>query len=248
MIRVFWTVLFGYLYAFISIPTLLRVRKLQKDMDPVTLDAQIFAFPKKWARSIFRKSGSTIDVIGQEKMPDGPVLMVANHQGNFDILSMLGFVEKPAGFVSKIEMRKLPVIRNWMEAMHNVFMDREDKRQSVKAFSMAIDNLKKGHSMIIFPEGTRSKDLQLQEFKSGSLRLAVKPKVPVVPVAIQGTREVMEANGGKIKPGHIRITICDPIFPEDYEGLSLDEVTAETKSRIQQVIGENETVEELVKA
>ncbi|PMU48000.1 1-acyl-sn-glycerol-3-phosphate acyltransferase, partial [Pseudomonas sp. GP01-A3] len=81
---------------------------------------------------------------------------------------------KPIGFIAKMEITKLPIVPGWMEQMHCVFMDRSDRRQSLKAIKDGVEKLKNGHSLVIFPEGTRSKGTQMGEFKSGSLHLATK--------------------------------------------------------------------------
>ena len=90
-------------------------------------------------------------------------------------------------------------------------MDRSDIRQSLKVINQAADHLKKGYSMVIFPEGTRSKGETLGEFKPGSLKLGLKAGVPIVPITISGSYKIMEQNGFIIKPAHVEIIISDPI-------------------------------------
>lgn len=92
------------------------------------------------------------------------------------------YIEKPKAFIAKIELLKLPLLRTWMIHLKCVFMDRSDIRQSLKVINQAADHLKEGYSMIIFPEGTRSKNETFGEFKPGSLKLALKAGVPIVPV------------------------------------------------------------------
>jgi 1-acyl-sn-glycerol-3-phosphate acyltransferase len=231
--RTIWTFFYSILFLIGSIPTLQKVKKESKKQLPADqLDEILFQVPKKWARKTVDQSGSTVEVIGNDTFPEGPVLLVANHQGNFDIPVALGFLNKPFGFISKIEMKKIPIARTWMSYMHCVFMDRKDKRQSVRAFKQGIDYLKNGHSLIIFPEGTRSQGEQTKPFKSGSFRLATKAGVPIVPIAIDGTYKVMEANKGKIKPAHVKLTVCEPIMPEEFETYKLDQLAEMAQSRI----------------
>ncbi|MBB6455369.1 1-acyl-sn-glycerol-3-phosphate acyltransferase [Salirhabdus euzebyi] len=239
--RTVWTIGYSILYLLYSIPTLQKVKKVvsKNELPPNELDKVIFALPRRWAQKTIKRSGSTVNVVGNEKFPDGPVLIVANHQGNFDIMALLGYLEKPFGFIAKIETKKVPFARTWITCMHGIFIDREDRRQSVKAFKDGIETLKSGHSLLIFPEGTRSKGSQTLPFKSGSLRLATKAGVPIVPVAIDGTHKIMEANDGKVKPAKVTVTVCDPIMPEQYEELSLDQLAEYTQSQIIEVLQQN---------
>lgn len=240
--RTLWTYLFAIIYALYSIFPLQKVKKASKQslLEKEEYRDLPYAFPGKWARKTMEKTGSKVEVHGQEKFPEGPVLVVSNHQGNFDILAILGYLGKPVGFISKIEVKKLPLAPTWMEYMHCVFLDRKDKRQSVQAFRTGINYLKDGYSLVIFPEGTRSKGNVTNSFKSGSFRLATKANVPVVPVALNGTYKIMEENNNWIKPAHINIHICDPIMPEDYKDLSLDQLAELTQSKIVEALQKQE--------
>ena len=132
---------------------------------------------------------------------------MSNHQSNFDIPLFLVYVEKHKGFVAKTELKKIPILRTWMEHINCVFMDRNDLRQSVKTIIEGIKVIKEGHSLVIFPEGTRSKGGPMGEFKAGSFKLATKPKAPIVPVTIKNSSKIMEQNGNKIKPADVEIYI-----------------------------------------
>ncbi|MDR5658350.1 lysophospholipid acyltransferase family protein [Serpentinicella sp. ANB-PHB4] len=168
---------------------------------------------QNWAKKLINITGSSIDITGIEHIPDeGPVLFVSNHQSNFDIPLLLGYLPKPIGFVAKIELKKIPIISTWMKYGDCVFIDRKDVRQSLRTINKASEILKSGHSMVIFPEGTRSKSNQLGTFKPGSLKLAEKAGVPIVPITIHNSHEVYESNNNKIKPTNIKITISKPIF------------------------------------
>jgi|GEM_PF-424182 len=229
-----------YLYAGILILgawfKLLQVkRKLNHSGTAVTMD-QIFATPKDVSQKIINKTNSDVHVTGREKLPDGPVLVVANHQGLFDILALLGHLGKPIGFIAKKEINKLPVVSSWMELLHCVFIDRGDRRQSVKAINQGIANLKEGHSIVIFPEGTRGKGNKLNTFKSGSLRLATKANVPIVPVAIDGTHQLLEEGNGMVGTSTITLTINDPIYPDDYQDKKHGELAAELQMVIEQAL------------
>ncbi len=97
-----------------------------------------------------RFTGSTVDVKGLENIPDRHVLFVSNHQSNFDIPLLMGYVPKFKGFVAKIELEKVPVISWWMKKMNCLFLDRNDMRQSLKVIIQGIGLLKAGHTMVVF--------------------------------------------------------------------------------------------------
>ncbi len=211
MFRTFFWFVYFCIYLIAIYPSLLKVKRLEELEKTDEHDQLTNETAKKWARALVKFAGVTVSTRGNEKIPSGSVLFVSNHQGNFDIPLLLGYVEKPKAFIAKIELLKFPLIRTWMTHMKCVFMDRSDVRQSLKVINQAADHLKEGYSMVIFPEGTRSKGENLGEFKAGSLKLALKAKVPIVPITISGSYKIMEQNGIIIKPAHVEITIHDPI-------------------------------------
>ena len=169
---------------------------------------------------------------GLELIPEETVLFVCNHEGNFDIPSLIAHIPKPFAFMSKVEVKKLPIIKDWMEAMNCVFVDRTNRRSSMRSITDMVSTLKAGHSMIIFPEGTRSKGTEVQEFKSGCVRIAKEAKIPIVPIAIAGTSDIMENNQNKIKPAHVFITVLPAISIETIQELSSKELIAQVQQKI----------------
>lgn len=164
-----------------------------------------------WAKSQVSMSGSKIMVTGEENLPEGAVLYISNHQSNFDIPIFMSYIKKPKAFIAKIETAKIPFVASWMKLMKCVFMDRKDIRQSVEAINKGTEFLKQGYSMVIFPEGTRSRDGKMGEFKAGSFKLAVKSGVPIVPVVIKGSFDIMGKDSIIIKPAKVQLEILKPI-------------------------------------
>ncbi|MEG0771921.1 lysophospholipid acyltransferase family protein [Clostridium sp.] len=205
-----------------KIPQMYTVKSLEKKGQIIERDEYIDKVSSKWALNRVKLSGAKVKVFGQENIPsDKPVVFISNHQGNFDIALFMSHINKPKGYIAKIEMNKLPVIRNWMKYMNCVFMDRSNIRKSAEAIVEGVNIIKKGYSLVIFPEGTRSKGDKIGEFKAGSFKLATKSKAPIIPVTIKGSYKLMEANGSKIKPAEVEIYIHPPI---DTAGLSKDEL------------------------
>lgn len=189
-----------------------KFERLKKKMTQEEIDFYSYKEVKALARSLVEKTHSKVNVIGIENIPKESCVFVGNHQGDFDILAMLGYVDKPMGFIAKKELEKLPGVSYWMRKIHCVFMNRDDVRDSVKSINEGIENLKKGYSMVIYPEGTRSQGPKLLEFKKGAMKLATKSQVPIVPVTINGTYKIFEAQKGRrVKAADIDIIISEPI-------------------------------------
>ncbi|HEX3015218.1 MAG TPA: lysophospholipid acyltransferase family protein [Desulfobacteria bacterium] len=178
-------------------------------------EERIAAVGRNWSRSTFRATGSTVNVIGADLVPsDGAVLFVSNHQSNFDIALMLGYIPRAKGFVAKIELHKIPLVRTWMYKMHSVFLDRKNLRQSVLTMRKGVEILKAGNSLVIFPEGTRSRGSRMGDFKRGSLSLAERANVPIVPVTIVDSYKILEGNQKfRITPSEVTVYVSEPIYP-----------------------------------
>ncbi len=211
-----------------------KVKSLETQGKLAEREQYIHKTTSQWAMSQVKMSGATIKVYGEENIPKNrTVLFMSNHQGNFDIALLMSYIDKPKGYISKIEMKKIPILRTWMEFMNCVFMDRSSLRKSAEAIAEGIRILKSGYSMVIFPEGTRSKGDTLGEFKAGSFKLATKAKVPIVPITIKGSYKLMEENGNKIKPGLVEMYIHPMVETENLSKEELDLLPLKVKEIIQ---------------
>lgn len=235
MLKTIWWFIYFWLYMFSTIPALIKVKKLDRAKRFQEKDKIVHEEAKKWAKRIVQLTGSTVQVSGEEHIPkEGAVLFVSNHQGNFDIPVLIGYIDKPKAFISKIEIKKLPLIGSWMQVMNCIFMDRKDLRQQLRAINEGVELLKKGYSLVIFPEGTRSKSDQMNRFKPGSLKLAIKTGVPIVPVTIKGTYKIMENNrfGFLLKPAHVEVVISPAIYTNTYEKIDINELAHQLEETI----------------
>ncbi|MEL7564257.1 MAG: lysophospholipid acyltransferase family protein [Dehalobacterium sp.] len=226
---------FAYFWVFLILimPELIKVKALHKAEKFTERDLEVDRVVKKWARSLVKLSGTKVFVTGQEHVPaQGGVVFVSNHQGNFDIPILLGYIDKPKAFIAKKELKKMPLISSWMYYMNCVFIDRGHPRAGLKSIQEGAAYLKQGYSQVIFPEGTRSRSNNMGEFKPGSFKLATKAEVPIVPVTIKGSYHIMEANGGLIKPAVVRVIISEPVSTK---GLSKEE-TDELPEKVRNII------------
>ncbi len=199
-------------------------------------DAFVARMVTGWMGSLLKLAGVKVEVCGLEHIPKHPVVFVSNHQGNFDIPILLRHLDRPHGLVAKVELQKLPFVRIWMRYLGCVFLDRENLRKSAAALNEAAKNLQDGYSMIIFPEGTRSRGDTVGEFKSGAFKIAYKTGTPIVPIRIDGSYRAMEANQGlRITPAKVRLQVLPPV-----------EVTGLTKEQLRQL--EQEIRQQIIRA
>ncbi len=162
------------------------------------------------------QAGTKITVEGEENIPEEPVLFVANHRSYFDILTLHTTSGKRPGFVAKAEMLKLKLLAWWMEDICCLFLDRNDLRSGMQMIKDGAELIKKGHSMVIFPEGTRNKGNSLMPFKEGSLKMAEKADCPVVPVTLIDTDQLLEVRPGfDIRKGTVKVIYGEPFYMKD---------------------------------
>ncbi len=229
---------FGWLCLVLSGPALWHVRHLDKKGNKEKALRVCDRMTGLIARALFRLSGSTVQVTGAENIPtDGAVLFVANHQGHMDSVVIAGFIDKPKGFISIVEVLKIPILSAWMKQMKCVFLDRSDARQSSTCLTEAVETLKGGRSMVVFPEGRLSDSTQAGEFKRGWLRLAVKSGVPIVPVTLNGTYRILAKNGSRVTRAAVTCVISKPIetgrLKKEDEAAFVEQVRSTILSRLE---------------
>lgn len=174
----------------------------------------------KWAFNVILfLTGVKVTVLGEENVPkDQAVLYVANHRSYFDILLTYVRVPRITGYVSKIEVQRVPLLRNWMRNLHCLFLDRKDIKQGLQTILAGIDKLKSGISMCIFPEGTRNKENDtFLPFHGGSFKLAEKSGCPIIPIALNNVADIFEDHSPKIKKTHVVIEYGKPIYPNQLD-------------------------------
>lgn len=166
-----------------------------------------------WSNHLIKVFGVEMVIHGEENIPkDGPVVFIGNHQGYADIIVYSAAFTKhiPFGYVAKNELEKVPLYGEWIRRIRSVMIKRDDPRASLHAIEEGVDLINKGFSMMIFPEGTRSRSSEMAEFKRGAFKLATKPGVPIVPVSINGTYHMFEETG-VIKGCRIDIMVHPPV-------------------------------------
>lgn len=166
-----------------------------------------------WAWGVLWVCGVKVRVHGRERLdPTKAYLFMANHQSNFDIpILMAAFDTLQVRWVSKQEVRKVPIIGLCMQRTHQVLVDRDSPTQAIAVIRQVKALLEAGISAAFFPEGTRTRDGHLQPFKPGGFAVATEAKVPVVPTVVNGSRALWPPGGMDLRPGSVDVIFCQPI-------------------------------------
>ncbi len=192
-------------------PQLKKAQEMKKTMSWQEYKPFVDEQVRSWLNSMVEMAGVEFVVKGQEKIPlNEPVIYTPNHAGAFDIPAVILSTPVVPMFMAKKELLKLPVINKWMDVVDCVFVDRNNKNAARSSLQDAIDKVKTGRSLVIFPEGTRSKDGELGEFRGGAMKVAMETGAMVVPVLIEGSRERLEATSN-VTAGKVYVTFLDPI-------------------------------------
>jgi 1-acyl-sn-glycerol-3-phosphate acyltransferase len=177
-----------------------------------------------WARFSLLCAHTRVQVTGKDNIPPGPAIYMPNHQSHFDVFAILGYLNIQFRWTVKKELFDIPLFGLAMRRAGYILIDRLNHQKAMESMDLAAEKIRAGTSIVIFPEGTRSADGILQfPFKKGGFHLAIKAGVPIVPVTVTGSREVLPKNGIKVNPGTIRLVIGKAIYPDGHTVSSLME-------------------------
>jgi 1-acyl-sn-glycerol-3-phosphate acyltransferase len=169
-----------------------------------------------WSKFICIITLSPVKIVGREKLDKKQsYIFVANHQGIYDIFLMYGYLGHSIKWVMKQSLRKLPFVGKACETAGFIFVDNSSPKATIKTLRDAEQCLRNGASIAIFPEGSRSKDGKLAPFKKGAYQMALDLKLPIVPVSINGSYDVMSIHTYFIRPHKMELIIHDPIPTEN---------------------------------
>lgn len=218
MIRFIIVVLFVVLFLVLSIPLLVAEWIIGKFDQPLK-DRSSLAIVSWGFRQVERLSGTKVITIGEENIPkDTAVLYVGNHRSYYDIVLTYARMKALTGFVAKKEINRYPLLSHWMRNVHCLFLDRKNIKEGFKTILAAIEKVKSGISIVIFPEGTRNKTndtfLPVHE---GSFKIAEKGNVPIVPVTIVNSAAIFEDHLPKVRKATVVIEYGKPIYVKDLD-------------------------------
>jgi 1-acyl-sn-glycerol-3-phosphate acyltransferase len=184
-----------------------------------------------WANSILWVSRVKVTVSGAEKLdPSQSYIYMPNHQSNADIPVLLGRLPVQFRWLAKAELFKIPIFGRAMRGVGYISIDRSNRKSAFESLARAADTIRNGTSVLIFPEGTRSRDGSILPFKKGGFVLAVDSGVPIVPVVIHGTRGIIAKGRLMIRPAPVTMQILDPVETADYTRKTKDALLERIRS------------------
>ncbi len=216
MIRLILVITFVVLFLIFTIPVMIVEYIIGKTNPDLKSRSSLTIV--NWAfRCVRFLAGTKVDYIGLENVPsDTAVLYIGNHRSFFDVVLTYPMVPRPTGYIAKKEIEKVPLLNIWMRNLHCLFLDRKDIKAGMQTILDAIDLIKNGISVCIFPEGTRSKtEGELLPFNEGSFKIASKSGCPIVPMTIVNSASVLENQFPFIKKSHVIIEYGTPVLIQD---------------------------------
>lgn len=174
-----------------------------------------------WARWILGSAGIKIEFEGLGHLPPGPAVLAGNHQGVFEILGLIGYLEPQPVFVTKLEAFKVPFFGQALHVLGHIAVDRGDPEKAIASIQKGTEQLKaRGDRVVFFPEGTRTRDGRLKPFKKGAFVFALQSGLPLIPFAVEGSYQALPPKQKVIHSGVVRIRFLPAI---DTSQMSMDD-------------------------
>lgn len=235
MLRTIVWISYLFIYMLLRLPYSLRMRWLEKKGRLQERQVLIEREVALWAQRLLKHIGIQIQMEGLENLPakGEVVVFAANHQSFLDIPILLASLSPPPPLLARREIGKVPLLGFWMRQLGCVFVQREDARSGMAALKEAQAVVENGRSIVIFPEGTRSKGEAMGEFLPGAVRIASKAAVPVVPVVIDGSYKYYEGNRYYLGKGVVRVSILPAVITKDLSRQAAKELPADLQKQIQ---------------
>lgn len=239
MIRTILVAFIVTLYLILGIPVLLIEWVIGK-FSPKAKDYSCLRLVQGAFKLILFVTGVKLTVIGEENVPkDQAVLYVGNHRSYFDVVMTYARCPGLTGYIAKVEMLRIPLLRDWMKALYCLFLDRDDIKAGLKTILQGIEYIKRGISICIFPEGTRNHSDTMMPFKEGSLKMAEKTGCPIIPMAITNSAEMFENHIPFIRRCHVILEYGKPILPAELSREERKFLGAYTQKKIQEMLNKN---------
>ena len=198
------------------------------------------AVARAWASCLLRGSGVKVKVEGLEKIgAEGSYVFVSNHLSYMDTPVVLANIPVQFRFLAKSGLFKIPLMGTHLARAGHISVPRDDARAAVKTMTTAAHAIReRGISLLIFPEGGRSETGELASFKEGAAYIAIRAGVPLVPIALKGTREVLPFGSGHVRSGSVTMRVGEPIPTHQLQLRDRGRITAELHDRIASMLDE----------
>lgn len=192
-----------------------------------------FSLSKIWAYTMLAVSFVRTEIKNRNRIkPKTSYIIISNHQSLYDILALVTTLGIQYRWFIKKEILKIPLFGYGLYASRNIFIDRSNTARAIESINKGMERLPKGVSLMVFAEGTRSPDGRIHEFKKGGFVTAVRRKIPILPVTVNGSRRILPKGSLAFKPGKIQVVIGDPIDTGGYTSESVDALIDRTRHAI----------------
>ncbi len=231
MIRYYWTfIVAGLLLLFLGFPVIFICLILQKLFGAEDL---FFPFARFGCRVYLRSAGARVHVTGLEHLDrDSAYAFIANHQSNLDPPLLFAYLGHNVGGIAKKELLRVPLFKQGFSLVHVVTIDRSNRERAIESTRRGAEELRRGHSLMAFPEGTRTVDGRLKEFKKGVFYMAVEAGVPIAPVVVNDTRLVMRKGEKRVVPGDVYLEVLPPVSTQSYTAENVEELVERVRGLI----------------
>jgi 1-acyl-sn-glycerol-3-phosphate acyltransferase len=231
MIRYYWTFIVAtVLMIIIGVPIIIIGHILRTVFG---VEEFVFPYAKFGCRVYLRSAAARVHVTGLEHLDrDQAYVFVANHQSNLDPPLLFAHLGHNTGAIAKKELLKVPLFKQGFPLAHVVPIDRSNREKAIESTRRGAAELRQGHSLMAFPEGTRSVDGRVSDFKKGIFFMAVEGGVPIAPVVINDTRLVMRKGTKKCIPGDVYLEILPPINTQGYTNDNIEELVERARNMI----------------
>ncbi len=236
MLRTVGMILYVAGYLISHLPMMVKAKWLEKD--PARHAAYCRDKIVTFVRRSIKVMGMKVEMRGLENIPSRATLTVYNHQSLLDAFVLIGCMPNTQSMVAKKELESVPLLSAWMKAGQCIFIDRSSARAGMACIKKGAELLANNVNVTIAPEGTRNNGGELLEFKSGAFKMATRAGAPVLPVAISGTAAMFEANGKKLRPGRVIVTVLPPVETKDITREEEKALPDKVRTQIQQVLEE----------
>jgi 1-acyl-sn-glycerol-3-phosphate acyltransferase len=192
---------------------------------------------RTWGRILVWGAGIEIEVVNLELLdPKQRYVLIANHYSYFDIPVIFAAIPQPIRFLAKKSLFQIPIFGGAIRRSGFIPIDRKNRRTAIKSFDLAAERIRKGNTIVVFPEEGRSRTVEMRPFQRGAFLLALKSEQPIVPIAIDGTRKVFAVGAKKVTPGPVKVTITEPIPTAGKTLRDKDALLKESRSRIEMLL------------
>ncbi|GAC1399000.1 MAG: lysophospholipid acyltransferase family protein [Thermoanaerobaculia bacterium] len=193
---------------------------------------------RTWARSVVWAAGIDPRAENLELIdPQQRYILIANHYSYFDIPCIFAAIPQPIRFMAKVSLFKIPIFGWALGRAGFIPIDRKNRRTAVKSFDLAGERIRRGNTIVIFPEEGRSRERQMRPFQRGAFLLALKSELPIVPMGIKGTYDVMRAGTLRAKGGPVTVTLTPPIATAGLSVRDKEKLSTESRVRIAALLG-----------